>query len=94
MVSDMEVCMKQQCVTEFLHAEKNGIHWCSSTPAEHLWRPNSECEHSEAVGAAFQQWQQRQWVVFVGADCYERGKQDLVDWLQKCIASGGDYVVK
>ena len=58
--------------------------------AEHLWRPNSECEHSEAVGAAFQQWQQRQWVVFVGADCYERGKQDLVDWLQKCIASGGD----
>ena len=62
--------------------------------AEHLWRPNSECEHSEAVGAAFQQWQQRQWVVFVGADCYERGKQDLVDWLQKCIASGGDYVEK
>ena len=25
---------------------------------EHLWRPNSGCEHSEAVGGALQQWQQ------------------------------------
>ena len=35
---------------------KHGTHWHSSTPAEHLWRPNSGCEHSEAVSGAFQQW--------------------------------------
>ena len=31
MASDMEVCMKQRCVTEFLHAEKmapTDIHLC------------------------------------------------------------------
>ena len=31
MASDVEVCMKQMCVTEFLHAEKmapTDIHWC------------------------------------------------------------------
>ena len=26
MVSDMEVCIKQMCVTELLHAEKNCTH--------------------------------------------------------------------
>ena len=26
MTSDMEVHIKQRCVTEFLHAEKNGTH--------------------------------------------------------------------
>jgi len=26
MASDMEAHMKQRCVTEFLHAEKNGTH--------------------------------------------------------------------
>ena len=30
----------------------------SSTLAEHLWRPNSGCEHREVVDGAFQQWQQ------------------------------------
>ena len=34
---------------------KNGTYWHSLTLAEHLWRPNSGCEHSEAVGGAFQQ---------------------------------------
>ena len=34
-------------------------HWHSLTLAELLWRSNSGCEHSEAVGGAFQQqWQQ------------------------------------
>ena len=31
MESDMEVCMKQRCVIEFLHVEKmtpTDIHWC------------------------------------------------------------------
>ncbi|MEQ5179387.1 hypothetical protein [Proteus genomosp. 6] len=49
MVSDMEVCMKQSCVTEFLHVEK-------MAPIDIHWRPNSGCEHSKAVGVAFQQW--------------------------------------
>ena len=56
MASDMEVQMKQKCVTEFLDVEKFCTHWHSSTLGEHLRRPNSGCEHTEAVGAAFQQW--------------------------------------
>ena len=58
MVTDMEVHMKQKCVIELLCVEKNGTYWDSSTLTECLWRPNSGCEHSEAVGGAFQQWQQ------------------------------------
>jgi len=38
---------------------KNGTHWHTSAFAEHLWRQNSRCEHSEAVGGAFWQWQQQ-----------------------------------
>jgi len=41
----------------FSMQKKNGTHWHSSTLAEHLWRPNSGCEHSEVVDGAFQQWQ-------------------------------------
>ena len=37
---------------------KNGTHWHSSILAEHLWRPNSAREHSEAVGDVFQPWWQ------------------------------------
>ena len=51
------VCMEQRCGTKFLHAEKTvpiDIHWHSL--AEHLWRPNSECECNEVVSVAFQQW--------------------------------------
>ena len=51
--SDMEVCMKQRFITEFLHAEK-----IAPTFVEHLWTPNSGYEHSEVVGAVFQQLQQ------------------------------------
>ena len=36
---------------------KNGTHWHSLMLAEYLWRPNSGCEHSKAVGGTFQQWQ-------------------------------------
>ena len=60
MASDMEEQMKHlKCVTEFLHAEKSGTQWHSLMLAECLWRPESGCEHSEAVGGAFQQWWQR-----------------------------------
>ena len=54
MVSDVEVCMKQKRVLEFLHAGKNGTHWHSSTLVEHVWRPNNACERSEVVGGPFQ----------------------------------------
>ena len=55
-VSDLEVHMKQRGVTEILCAEKKrDIHWHSSMLAEHLWRSNRGCEHSEAVGGVFQQ---------------------------------------
>ena len=56
MVSDMEVCMEQKYVMEFLHVEKNGIYQQSLMPAECFWRLNSECEHSEVVSDVFQQW--------------------------------------
>jgi len=40
MVSAMEVHMKQQCVNEFLYAEKNGTYWHSLINAEGLLRSN------------------------------------------------------
>jgi hypothetical protein len=48
----MEVRTRQRRVIEFLHDEK-------ITPVDihrRLRRPNSGCEHTEAVGGAFQQW--------------------------------------
>ena len=51
MVPDLEGQVKQRCVTGFLRAEKmapTDIH-------QRLWILNSGCEHSEAVGSAFQQ---------------------------------------
>ena len=80
MASDMEVHMKQRCVTEFLHVEK-------MAPIDIHWR-------SEVVSGVFQQWWQWQWVTFAGADLYERSMQALVHCWQKCIANGGDYVEK
>ena len=59
MASDVEVCMKQMCVTEFLHAEKNGTHWHSLMLAEDSRKTKSGCEHSEVVGGTFQHWWQR-----------------------------------
>jgi len=38
--------MKQRCSNEFLHASTDVL-------AEHFWRPDSGCEHSEVVDAAF-----------------------------------------
>jgi len=49
MASDMEVRMKQRGGTEFPHAEEmapTAIH-------QHLWRPNSGCEHSEGLVILF-----------------------------------------
>ena len=51
MASGIEMHMKQWYVTELFHVEKIA----AVDLAEHLWRPNSECEHSEAVDSVFQQ---------------------------------------
>ena len=37
----------------------NGTYWHSLTLAECFWRPSSGCEHTEVIGGAFQQWQER-----------------------------------
>ena len=55
MASNMKVHMKHG----ILPRGKNDTYWHLSVLAEHLWRANSGCEHSEVVGGAFQQWQQR-----------------------------------
>ena len=39
-------------------AKKNGTYWHSLMLAECFWKPNGECEHSEAVSGVFQQQQQ------------------------------------
>jgi len=46
---DTGLRMKQRCNSEFLHVENK---WHLSTLAERLQRPNSRCEHSEAIGGA------------------------------------------
>ena len=73
---------------------EDGSYWYSSVFTEHLWRPNSRCSHHEAVGGAFQQWWQRQWVTFTGADCYKHSMQALVHCWWKCIANSDDCVEK
>ena len=93
-VSDMEAHAKQRYTTEVLHTKKNGTYWHSLTLAECLWRPNSGCEHSEAVGGAFQQWQQWHWITSTDTHFYEQGMQVLVHCWWKCIANGSDYVEK
>ena len=53
MASDMELCMKQRCVTEFLCVEKfvpADIHQCLLNVCEQV----SVCEHGEVVSGVFQ----------------------------------------
>ena len=54
--------------------------------------PNSGCEHGEAVGGAFEQWQQR--VAAISADFCKHSMQAPVHHRQKCRASGSDCVEK
>lgn len=55
MAFDVEVCMKQWRVSEFLLKKKKivfiDIHWHS----EHLWKQNSRCKNSEVMGVTLQQ---------------------------------------
>ena len=43
----------------------NDTHWHPSILDEHLWRPNCGCRHSEAVGGAFQQQENRRSLLLV-----------------------------
>ena len=56
MVTDMEVCMKQMCVIEFLHVEK-------IAPKDIYQRLlnvyRDKTVSSEVVSGVFQQWRQR-----------------------------------
>ena len=52
---------------------KNSTHWHSLTLTECRWRPASGCEHSEVVGGALQQLQQRQRFSSTGADFLQVG---------------------
>ena len=69
---------------------KNCVHWHSSTLAEGLWRPNSGCEHSEAVGGVFQQWLQQQWVTSKCAEFYKRVMQAFTHCWWKFTGTGGN----
>jgi len=62
--------------------------------AEHLWRPNNGCQHSEAASGAFKQWQQRPWITSTGTGFSEHGTKAVVHHQQKCRANHGDYAEK
>jgi len=75
---------------------KNGIYRHALMLAEHLWRSNSGCEHTEAVCGALQQWWHWQWVTSTDRDCYKHGMEAsftagekaqpmVVTVLKKCI---------
>ena len=53
--SDMEVRMKQR-VELNSSTGKTGHSLTFTDNCSVLWRPNSGCEHSEAVSGVFQQW--------------------------------------
>ena len=70
----------------------------SSVLTEYLWRPIGGCEHSEAVGGAFQQrqqWHKRQ-AMFqtTHAGFYRCDMQAIVHLRQKRMAKSGGYVEK
>ena len=87
-------CILNKGVSLNASMQKNGMQWHSGTLAEHGWRPSSGCEHSEAVGGAFQQWWQWEWVTSTGADLYSHGMQALVHCWQKRITHSGGNVEK
>lgn len=48
-------CARSKGVSLSFSMKKSCIHWHLLMLAECLWRPNSGCEHSKMMGAAFQQ---------------------------------------
>ena len=85
--------MKQKCVLEFFHAEKNGTNWHLSILAACLWRPNSGY-------AGKVRW----WVVcFNSSDSkapplvhmFMKGACRLLFIAgKKCMANSGDFIGK
>ena len=66
---------------------KNGTQWHPSMFAERfLWRPNRGGEHSEAVGGAFPQCWQVQWVTSTSADFDKCSMQVFFHYWRGCIA--------
>ena len=59
MASDMEVRMKERCVTEFLHAEKFAPNDTHPRLLNVYGDQTVDVSTIEAVGGAFQQWRQR-----------------------------------
>ena len=79
---------------------KNSTHCYSVMLAEHLWRPNSGCEHSESwtvwatLSVGTNHSTVKQWVTSTGSDFDKHGRQALLHHWWKCIANGGDCVEK
>jgi len=61
---------------QYSPCRKNGIHWHTSTTAEHLWRSDNAYRHSNALSGAFQQWQE--WISSSGTDFHEHNMWALV----------------
>jgi len=77
---DIEVRMEQRNGTEFFCAENAApiaIHL-----AEHLWRPNSGCEHSE------------EWVVHFSSGHSDSGSPPLVQILTSVVCSSCSLLLK
>ena len=71
MASEMEVCVKQRCGTEFLCAEKmapGDIHWCLQ----------NAYGHQTVNVSTVRWWWQWQWFTSTGADAYNCSAQALV----------------
>ena len=83
LVSDMEVQMKQRCVTELLHAEKIDIHRC-------LLNDNGD----QPMDVSTVMWWIAAVVTFNGADIYKHGMQAPVRCWWKYIANAGSRVEK
>ena len=89
-----KVNMMQRSVTEFLHVNKKGTRWHSSTLTKCLWRTNSGCEHSEG------------WVVHSRSGNSDSGSPPLLHIFmsaacrllfiteKKCTTNGGYHVEK
>ena len=79
---------------------ENGTHGHSSSPAEHLRRSNSACQHHEAVSGIFQQWQQQcKWQAMFWTVTHSLNSCHTTKWRVKSAhpresTNDGDHVKK
>ena len=93
MASDMEVCMKQRCVTEFLHAEKTAsidthqCFWMFMETKQWMWAQwgSGWCISAVATATLF---------TSAGANFYKHGMQAIVHHWQNCTANAGGHPEK